>query len=107
MSDDNGFLWTNVKCDDCSVIGDFESCSPFAWLITAHAELLGARLHAAAHHQAVAWLEDVQWARNARVRHRADEDGNIGGQAEGKTQAQRHIQIFQKFSGKNLGLVCH
>lgn len=48
-------------------------CVPFAVLIAAHAELLGAGLHAATHHQPVSRLKDVQWAGNSRVGHGADE----------------------------------
>lgn len=43
----------------------------------AHAKLLGARLHGAADHQAVARLEHVQRTRDGGEGHGADEDGHF------------------------------
>ena len=43
----------------------------------AHAELPLARVDAAAHHEPVAWLEDVQWASDGRHGHGTNEDGNL------------------------------
>ena len=61
---------------------DRQECElPLAVVIAAHAKLLGARLHAAAHHQPVARLEDVQRAAHAGVGHRAHEDGDVLGEA--------------------------
>lgn len=59
---------------ECAVI-------PFSVLITAHAELLGASLHAAAHHQPITRLKDVQWAWHSREGHGTDKYGNILGKA--------------------------
>lgn len=42
-------------------------------LVAAHAELLGASLHAATHHQPIPRLKDVQRAGHSGVGHRADE----------------------------------
>lgn len=46
-------------------------------LVAAHSKLLGAGLHAAAHHQPIARLKDVQRAGHPWVRHRADKYGNV------------------------------
>jgi len=46
-------------------------------LIAAHAELLGAGLHAATHHQPISRLKNVQWAGHSGVGHRADENGDV------------------------------
>ena len=43
----------------------------------AHAELAGARLHALADHEAVAWLEDVERAEHSGEAEGADEDRDL------------------------------
>lgn len=66
---------------------------PLAVLIAAHSKLLGASLHAAAHHQPITRLKDVQRAGHAGVRHGAHKYGNVlcktvnqrtGGRREGE-----------------------
>lgn len=58
--------------------------SPFPGLVHAHAEPPRASLLALPDHQAVAGLEDVQRAGDAREGHGAYEDGDVLGQAEGE-----------------------
>lgn len=50
---------------------------PFLRIINAHAKLPGARFHAPANHEAVAWLEDMQRTRHGGVRHGAHKDRHI------------------------------
>ena len=54
---------------------------PLLGVTDAHAELARARLHAAADHEAVARLEDVQRARHCGIGHGAHKDGHILRQA--------------------------
>ena len=58
-------------------------------VVAAHAKLLGSRLHAAAHHQPVTRLEDVQRAADAGVGHRAHEDGDVLGEAAARERRSR------------------
>lgn len=51
--------------------------SPFLWIVYAHAKLPRPRVHAAADHEAVARLEDVQRTRHGGIRHGTHEDGHI------------------------------
>lgn len=52
----------------------------------AHAELLGARLHGSANHEAVAWLEHMQWAGDGGEGHGAHKDGHFLVQAVRNTE---------------------
>ena len=56
--------------------------SPFDIISDAHAKLLGARLHGAPDHEAVAWLKHVQGAGDCGERHGADKNGHFLVQAE-------------------------
>lgn len=60
--------------------------SPFPILIYTHAEPLRAGLLAPPDHEAVARLKDVQRAGDAWEGHRAYEDGDVLGQAEGQEE---------------------
>lgn len=51
--------------------------SPFLWIVYAHAELPRPRVHAAADHEAVARLEDVQRTRHGGIRHGTHKDRHI------------------------------
>lgn len=53
-------------------IGRRFCCIPSAMLVAAHAKLLGAGFHAAAHHQPIARLKHMQWTGHSRVGHGAD-----------------------------------
>lgn len=50
---------------------------PFLGIINAHPKLSRPRLHAAANHEAVTWLEDMQGARHGGVRHGTHKDRHI------------------------------
>lgn len=66
-------------------------CVPFAMLIAAHAKFLGASLHAAAHHQPVPRLKNVQGAGDSRVGHRANKYGDVLSKtAKEEIEARRH-----------------
>lgn len=64
---------------------------PFAMLIAAHPKLLGAGLHAAAYHQPVTRLKDVQWARHSREGHRTDKYGDVLGKATREKSGRRNL----------------
>lgn len=49
-------------------------------LIAAHAKFFGASLHAAAHHQTISRLKDVQGARDSGVGHRANKYRDVRSQ---------------------------
>lgn len=61
---------------------------PFSVLIAAHAKLLGAGLHTAAHHQTVPRFKDVQRTGHSRVGHRADENRDVLGETIPKTKTR-------------------
>lgn len=60
--------------------------SPFPILVYTHAKPSRAGLLAPPDHEAVARLEDVQRAGDAWEGHRAHEDGDVLGQAEGQEE---------------------
>lgn len=64
-------------------------------LVAAHAKLLGAGLHAAAHHQPVSRLKDVQRAGYSRVGHRANEDRDVLGKTT-KEERERKVEKGRK-----------
>ncbi len=52
-------------------------CLPFLGIINTHPKLPRARVHAAANHEAVTWLEDMQRARHGGVSHCTHKDRHI------------------------------
>ena len=66
---------------------------PFELVPQAHAETLGIRLHAAADHQPVARLEDVERTRHGGEGHGAHEDRHVLVEA-GKTKQKQYCVII-------------
>lgn len=52
-------------------------CLPFLGVVNTHPELPGACIHAAANHEAVTWLKDMQGARHGWVSHGTHKDRHI------------------------------
>lgn len=50
---------------------------PFLGIVNTHPKLPRARVHAAANHEAVTWLEDMQGARHGWVSHGTHKDRHI------------------------------
>lgn len=66
------------------------ACLPFLGIVDAHPKLPRARVHAAANHEAVTWLEDMQGARHSGVRHGTHKDRHILREA---AQEERHVRL--------------
>lgn len=62
---------------------------PFEVVSQTHAEAVGSRLHAAANHQSVARLEDMERARHSGKGHGANEYRHILVKTEERTREQR------------------
>lgn len=53
------------------------ACLPFLGIINTHPKLPRSSFHAAANHETVSWLEDMQWARHGGVSHCTHKDRHI------------------------------
>ena len=70
------------------------TCSPFLGIINTHPKLPRARVHAAANHEAVTWLEDMQWARHGGVSHGTNKDRHVLCQTAQRERRREHFRAF-------------
>lgn len=64
------------------------ACLPFLGIINTHPKLLRACVHAAANHEAVTWLKDMQGARHGGVSHGTHKDRHILRQTAQRTRSR-------------------
>lgn len=80
------------------------ACLPFLGIINTHPELPRACVHAAANHEAVTWLEDMQGARHSGVSHGTHKDRHILRQTAQKEK--KHFRPFRAFEPSAYRNIC-
>lgn len=94
----------NLKYIQIDILKTCVHCIPFAMLIAAHAKLLGASFHAAAHHQPISRFKDVQWAGHTRIGHRANKNRDVLSKTTKEETEQKSVRGFGELLQKCLSI---